>query len=670
MDATEVQAIVRTEIEDSTEFCEEEVGHRRAESIKYYRGDPLGNEEDGRSQVVVRVVREAVLDTLASLIDVFFGSERAVEFVPEGPEDVAMAEQATEYVNWIVLRDNPGVQIFHSAFKDSLFNLCGVIKYWRDEKIEVTYHSFTELTDAGLGGLQSEQGVEVLEVNSRFADPETAGALIGRGIQPPQLHDVEIRRTARDFRVRIADVPPEEVLIDRQAATIDGARYFGHRRMAPFHELVAMGYDPKVLEQHISHSDKFEDAHEVWTRYDRQGGYWRDDTKNDAERRVLYVESYLRIDIDDDGIAELRKFCSVGEGHEIINGDGFGEPVTERPFAAFCPDPEPHLFFGSDLAENTKDLQEIQTALLRGALDSMGGSLFPRTVVLEGEANIEDVLNTEQGSVVREYTQGAVRELVKPYIGNEALKIMRYVDEEKRRRVGTHNMALDSDALQSTTKTAVDAQRSDALLRKQLIARLYAEIGMTRLFKGILRLITKHQDRPRMIRLRNEFVEVDPREWNASMDVTVNVGLGHGLMEDRMNSLREVAAVQKEIIAQMGPNNPLVSLGQASATVTRMLELAGWKDTGQFINKLPADFQLPMPEPGPSDAELLAQVEREKAGVEAMEGAAKLELDRDKLLADILLRAEEIKAKYKTSVDVARIKASIETDRLQRGAQA
>ena len=655
----ELQATVKAEIDDAISFIDQEIGHQRARSTEYYRGAPMGNEEEGRSQFVSREVRDAVQSVLPSLMRVFFGSERAVEYIPQGPEDVRMAEQATDYVNYVILQDNPGFEVFHSAFKDSLYNKAGVIKYWLDESIEVTYHNFTGLSDEGLAMVLSEPGAEIASLESRF-DEQALPVALAQGVQPPQLHDAQIKRTVRAPRIRIEAVPPEEFLIDRRARSIDDSRFVGHRRLVRLSDLVALGYDRDMLLDNASSSDVLESTHEVFTRYNEQGGYWPGDTKNEDERRVLYVEGYLRYDLDGDGLSELRKVCTIGEGYEIVHE----EPVSDRPFAAFCPDPEPHLFFGEDIADQTKDLQEIISAVKRNVLDSLAQSIHPRTAVVEGQVNIDDVLNTEVGAIIRMNQPGMVQPFMLPFVGKEALPVLEMLNAERDKRVGTHNMALEADALQSTTKSAVNAQVDAARQRLELIARIYAEIGMRRLFKGLLKLVVAHQDRPRMVRLRNEWVDIDPSTWNANMDVTVNVGLGNGMTEDRVMVLKETLAFQREILATLGPNNPLAGFGHVRNTLGKLLEQSGYKDTAQFFKPLPVDYEVPPQPPKPDPAELLAQVEMQKIQSDMMLDAAKLELERDKLHADILLRAEDINAKYNTAVDVASIKASLEQDRL------
>lgn len=652
MDDHELQALVRREAEDAASFIEQDLGPRRAQAVKLYRGDALGNEETGRSQIVSRDVADAVSSIVPSLMKVFFGAERAVEFVPHGPEDVKQADQATSYINWLLLERNKGFEVFHTVFKDSLTTGIGLVKWWRDESLEVTYHEFSELDDAGLALVLQEPGTEITRISSQMVGPPDP-----MGAPSPSIHDVQIKRTRRSPRIRVAAVPPEEFLIDRTASCLESARYVGHRQLMSVGDLVALGYDRDLVESHVSNRDTFHASEEAYVRHRNQGGAWSDDSLNQEERSVLYCESWVRVDWDGDGLAEMRRICTIGDSYEIVAN----EPEAHRPFASFCPDPEPHLFFGQGIGDMVADLQRINSNIKRSILDSLAQSIYPRTAVVDGRVNLSDVLNNETGAVIRQDAPGMVTPFAMPFVGREALAVLEVMEQEKDRRIGAHNLAMSGDELQSTTRAAVQAQVQAATQRIELIARLYAESGFTRLFKGLLRLVVSNADKKEIARLNNEFVQVDPSSWNASMDCTVNVGLGNGLADERVAIMREVLASQREILSTMGPNNPLVGLGQLRHTLGKLLENAGVKDTSSFFNPLPLDYQQPPPPPPPPDAaQILAQVEAQKIQADMMMDSAKLELDRDKFLADIHIKAAELGVK----LDMAQLKASIEQNKL------
>jgi hypothetical protein len=298
--------------------------------------------------------------------------------------------------------------------------------------------------------------------------------------------------------------------------------------------------------------------------------------RNDpAMRKVLYVENYIRVDYDGDGIAELRKICTAGDGNKILNN----EPIDMAPFATFCPDPEPHDFFGISVADTVMDIQRIKSVIMRNTLDSLAMSIHPRVAVTEGMVNLDDVMNTEVGSIIRQRQAGQVQPLSMPFVGREAFPVLQYMDQVKEARTGISkaSQGLDANVLQSTTASAVAATVSAAQQHIELIARVFAETGMKDLFKIVLHLITTHQDAPRMVRLRNEFVPIDPRVWNSNMDVSINVALGRGTDAERMMMLRQIGEMQKDAMKTMGPQNPLTDITKLSNTLKAMTELAGFQ---------------------------------------------------------------------------------------------
>jgi hypothetical protein len=290
---------------------------------------------------------------------------------------------------------------------------------------------------------------------------------------------------------------------------------------------------------------------------------------------------------------------------------------------------------------------------------------------------MEDVLNTEVGAVIRMRAPGMVQPFTTPFVGQAAFPMLDYLDDIKQTRTGISKAAsgLDADALQSTTKAAVSATVNAAHQHIEMIARIFAETGLRKLFTGILKLVIENQDKARMVRLRNTFVPIDPRSWDANMDVIVNVGVGDGTLEDRINVLSQVAARQEMLIKETGPNNPVVTLPQYTNTLTKMLQLAGIKDSQNYFSQLPVDFQLPEPPPPkPSPEEVLAQVQAQSIQADIEKKAAELDLqrqkmimdddrERDKIEQDGILRRYELELKYGVQIQSAEINAAMNTDR-------
>lgn len=673
----ELQGIVGKEIEDAIDYIDNWISPMRATATQYYRGDPFGNEEEGRSQVVSMDVRDTVQAIMPSLMRIFHGTDRTVEFVPQGPEDVASAKQATDYVNFIISRDNNGFLEMHSAFMDALVRKVGIIKVYWDDQTKFDTYDMSGLDDASLNALMADPDVEIEITASTPAGEPMMDPMTGMIVEPPMEHSIRATYTHPDGRVSVEAVPPEEFLISREAKSVDQADYVGHRRIVTVSELVAMGYDyDEVSKLGSAHEDMSTNVE----RYTRNKALSNEmNERNDpAMKKVLYVENYIKVDYDGDGIAELRKICTAGDGNKIL----MNEPCTMAPFATMCPDPEAHDFFGHSVAETVMDIQRIKSSIMRNTLDSLAMSIHPRIAVTEGMVNMDDVMSTEVGAIIRQRSAGQVQPLTMPFVGREAFPVLQYMDQVKEARTGISKASagLDANALQSSTATAVAATVSAAQQHIELIARIFAETGIKRMYQLVLHLVTTHQDRERMVRLSNEFVPIDPRVFDAGMDVTVNVALGRGSDTERMMMLRQIGEMQKEAMATMGPQNPLTDINKLSNTLKAMTELAGFKDTSQFWAD-PAQFQPPPPQDKPDINEQLIQVQIQQIQADMQKKAAELQLEREKMTmeddrkrdeleAELYVKAEEMQAKYGTQLNVAKIRSDMAIDREVMKAQA
>jgi hypothetical protein len=673
----ELQGIVGKEIDDAIDFIDNWISPQRATATQYYRGEPFGNEEDGRSQVVSMDVRDTVQAIMPSLMRIFHGSDQTVEYVPQGPEDVAAAKQATDYANYIINRDNNGFLEMHSAFMDSLVRKVGILKVYWDDQTKYETISYSGLTDDALAALMSDPKVEVEIVASEPMGEPMQDPLTGQEMPAPMMHAVRAIYTHPDGRVRLEAVPPEEFLISRESKSVEQADYVAHRRIVTVSELVAMGYDyDEVSELGASYDDMDTNVE----RYTRNKALTNEmnERHDPAMKKVLYVENYIKVDYDGDGIAELRKVCTAGDGNKIL----MNEPCDMAPFATLCPDPEPHDFFGMSVADTVMDVQRIKSSIMRNTLDSLSMSIHPRVAVVEGMVNIDDAMSTEVGSIIRQRAAGQIQPLSMPFVGQAAFPVLQYMDEVKEARTGISKASagLDAGALQSSTATAVAATVSAAQQHIEMIARVFAETGVKRMYELVLHLVTTHQDRERMIRLNNNFVPIDPRVWNSDMDVTVNVALGRGSDTERMLMLRQIAEMQKDAMSTMGPVNPLTDMQKLSNTLKSMTEIAGFKDTSQFWGD-PAQFKPPPKEEKPDINEQLIQVQIQQIQADIQKKAAELQMQREKfrleddrkrdeLEAELFVKAEEMKAKYGTQLNVENIRAELAINREVMKAQA
>ena len=684
MSESQFSASVKSSIDDAVDYIDGFVAPARAQATQYYRGDPLGNEEEGRSQIVMTEVRDVVQAMVPSLLRIFTASEQVVEYAPRNENNIEIAEQATDYVNFVFYNDNPGFSILHSAFKDALVRKTGIIKWRWSEDTEISEADYTGLDQAEVSLLTQDESVDIVKMEEVVHQEAVIGP-DGQQIAPPEVKfNITIRRKIPKNKAVIESVPPEEFLIAREARDLDTAAYVGHRSLRTMSELIAMGYEREEIEKYAGQGDVFSINYEAQTRNPAIMSFMMHaDNPDPAMRRILYVESYVRIDKDGDGIAELRKVCSLGNAHHILHD----EIATDVPFAFFCPDPEPHMIIGQSIADQTSDLQRIKTSIVRNTLDSLAQTIHPRTVVVEGQVNMDDVMNNETGAIIRARAPGMVQPLAEPFVGQSAMPLIAYMDDVRAQRTGISaaSQGLNPDVLQSTTASAVNATVQGAQERIELVARLFAENGMKRLFKGLLKLLIRHQDQARMVRLRGKWVQIDPKYWDADMDVQVNVALGHGTDSEKMQFLMMVAQKQEQIMQTLGPSNPLVDAGQYRNTLAQICTLAGFKDASRYFK--PVDMQVvqqmmqqQQQNQPPDPNMMLVQIEQQKVQAKTQIDAAKLQadtqdsvrknqLEQQKMHLDAMVRMADIEAKYGTQVNIAHVEAMIQRDQEMSKAQ-
>jgi len=588
----DLPGLLKTMIEDAISYAEEEVAGNREEWQTAYRGKSLAGDKDldqTRSRVVSRDVHDTVHAILPSLLRVFFGSSSVVEYVPMSPEDEESAKQATDYVNHIVLqKDNEAFLLFYSVFKDALIKALSPVKWWWDESFKIEGTEYSGLTQQEFVNLVGDPWI--IDIYNYEEIPSQLG-------QPLISCCVTYKRSTGG-RVKLCAVPPEERLINRDARSLDDATLWGHRRDMTISELVSMGF---VYEQLVEMSGNTENATntEKVERYDNQGSL-NDKTRSDldpSQWKVDVVEAYVNVDLDADGIAERYKIWCGGSNWEILekdDGDLAIDLWDEIPVSEFCPDPEPHMATGHSVAENVTDVQRIKSNLLRGALDSLSRSIFPREEVVESAVNMDDVLNPEIGAVIRAKAPGMIREITTPFMGKECLPLLGYMDELKANRTGISatTLGLNPKSLQSATHDAVENSVTAAQSQLEMVARILAQTGMTRLFKGILKCITQNQDKVSMVRLRNNWAPIDPRAWNAGMDAIVTTALGRGTEGSKMAMLNAIAERQWTAITVLGQQNPICTLAEYRETCAEMVGLTGYFNPDRFFLPVQTSQQL------------------------------------------------------------------------------
>lgn len=646
MSQNELKAAIQGAIDDSIGFIESETVEMRKLALEAYLRQPYGNEQEGKSSIVTGEVAEAIDGALPALIRIFTGSDQIVVADPVGPGDEAGAKQATDYLNYIFMKDNPGVIIMHNWFFDALLQKNGIVKAIWEDKEDVSKETYEGLSDDELALMLQDDSIEVVEqdtVTNPILDPMGNPVFDEMGVPATYgIHDVKVKKVENSGKVEISNIPPEEFLIAKAGRTIKQSPFVAHRRMITRSDLIAMGFDDEVVNS-LPAGDSLAYTPERVARYSPGEQPYDNEPADSSMEEIEVFECYIRYDADEDGIAELRQVFYAG--NEILSD----EETDYVPFYSVCPLPIPHKFFGNSLADRTVDLQLIKTTVTRQMLDNMYLTNNARVTAVEGQVNLDDLLTSTAGGVIRTKSQGAVQQLVVQNMASQSFPMLQYLDSVQAKRTGVTEMSqgLDANILQNVTAAAVASMQQAGSGKIELIARIFAESGVKELFEGILHLVSKYQQKERIIRLRGGYVAVDPRTWANKFDISINVGLGNGNRDQQMAMLQMVMAKQEQMIGQYGPANPFVSFGQYRGTLGRMVEAAGFKDSAEFFKPISPeqDQQLsnPPPQEPPMPPEVQAFMAKTQAEIQAQQAKfqADMQMQQAKMQADMQFEREK-----------------------------
>jgi predicted GNAT family acetyltransferase len=671
MDNNTLKGILDSEIDNSLGYIQTETIYERSRALQYYNREPYGNEVEGRSSIVTGEVAEVVDGALPQLLRVFTTSDEMVRFEPKGAGDEQKAKQATEYVNWVLNHDNQGVILFHNWFKDALLQKNGIVKVYWDDQIDVTKEKYQDLNEEELTMLLADDEVEVVSQQMEEVEmAQTVDQMTGMPLPPVFSYSVTLKRTKNNGKVVIENVPPEEFLISKKARTIADAPFVAHRRLATRSELIAMGFSRDIVKNLATYNDLTFTEERV-ARYDRGEMPDEDLAIDEAMQDIEVYECYIKTDYDGDGIAELRKITYAST--EILDN----EEIDFVPFCSVCPIPMPHKFFGHSFADRAIDLQLIKSTVTRQILDNLYLTNNSRMGVVEGQVNLDDMLTVTAGGIVRIKNPNAIVPLSVPATASQSFPLLQYLDSVQSKRTGVNDaqQGLDPNILQNTTATAVAAMQSAAAGKIEMVARIFAETGVKDLFEKILHLLCKYQDKARIIRLRGEYVSIDPREWVNGFDISINVGLGTGNKQEQMAMVAVVLQKQEQILQTQGFNNPLVNLTQYRETLGRFIEAAGYKDSSEFFKEIPPELEQqianPQPQQAPVDPAVQAYMAQAQAQMQIDQAKAQqeMQLGQQKAEADIMLQQAKAQAEIQLKREKAQADLELKTAEFQAEAQ-
>ncbi len=655
----------------------------RTRAMEYYDGTMTDTPaEETRSRVVSRDVRAAVKKVIPSILRIILGGDKVVEYLPMQAGDVAMAEQATDYINYLAFPESDGADAVHDAVFDAMVTRNGVLKWWFDQRSDIEVSRHSGLDDPTFNNLVVGDDVEVLEhtAHEQFMDviaPDGTTVSVPSGAA---IHDVVIRRTITKRRVRVSAIPLDHFLIHPDAITLEESPIIGESCRMRRSDLVAMGYDRArvwAMPTAGSNSSNEIDSEEDSRRRDVTVHGEADDKAN---QEIDYYDLLVRIDADDDGFAELRRMVfagGIGAEHLLSN-----EYWDEINYCDIVCERRPHQWEGNSIADDVAEIQRIKTVLLRQTLDNLYWQNNMQPIVQEGMiVNPEAVTNPTFGLPIRVNAgtdvNAAIRYNTVPFIAEKSFSMLGYLDNEAQDRTGISEASagMAPDALQNMTAKASAMVEQQGIGQTEQMVRTIAN-GLKPMFRGLLKLVIQHQDQKRTVRMRGKWVEYDPKTWDAGMDVTVNTGLGAGTRERDMMMMGIVTGLQEKIVGAMGLDNPFVKPDQLYNAIAKTVEASGLKSVDQYFTK-PDDqamaqfMQAKAQQPSETQqkiagekeiAQLQGAIDLQIKDKEIQKDAAKEAAQRD---ADLVIKQAELEKETTASMHEVTLKAQSEAAKLE-----
>lgn len=692
MDDDDLIAILKSERARAIGFDNDaELTSQRERGIEYYNG--VMNDvpwQQNRSKAVSTDVADAIETLLPNLLDIFTGGDDVATFVARGPEDEDAAQQETDYVNFVIFQQNDGFTTLYTMIKDALQSKTGIVKYWWEDYDDET-ETFEGKTQ--MEGMALQQAAQ--QPNAIFTvEDVTAG-------DEPDTFDITIKKKVAG-KLCIKPVPPEDFAVASDTVNLRDANYCAMRSRPRVQDLIARGIDRDKAEGLPPFGISAMNAVSLARDTVAENSLPVRDAAGDL-RTVEVVEHFVRV--LEGGKLKLYA-VETGANESVVLSKREAQRVE---FAGITPFPVTHRFHGQSVADLLMQLQQINTAVMRGFLDSIYFALNQRYEIAVNRSNeytLSDVLNNQPGMPVRSKDGDAVKAIAAGGPNIDYLAGLEYLQTRVEQRTGIVRNAqgLNPDTLHDTAKGAI-ALMGAAQRRERLIARIFAETGIKDLFLGVHATLREHAEQPEIARLRGNWVPVDPSTWGERSDMSIEIGLGSGGKDQDLAAMMMQKDLLQQIVeAQGGPVGPVVTMDNLYAFAKRFMAKSGAKTPEAFVTDPKGQGPVPPPQgaktgPDPqieqgklqlqqaelqqdgqkTQAELqlkgqqlqleqqkleMAESDRQhKMKMDAINAMGAQQLAEKKLDLDSSLKLAAINAQFKTSVTVATIKADAEAFR-------
>lgn len=683
-------------------------------ALDYYFGRQPGlskvkAKDKNASRYVSQDVMDAVESTVAELMPSFVTDQIGV-YEPEDERDEDMARQETDIVNYLLMEEYDGYTLIQTALKDALLHRnCTVKAYW-DERVEVEYEEFEDVPELALVDIltpeDENQPIEVVEqyvseeadlqaeayINSQkhqldmqniqmaAQDPNTQqNPEIQQSMQQMQevmdaaqdKYSIKIKRMTKTGRPVLDALPPENVIVagEHDSPMLNNVRFCAHEMVVTKSDLIEQGFDPIIVNRLPEYNSSIENISRG-----RESEEYDYTSAHESTRLVRVFDVYINVDFDGDGIAERRRVI-LGNNTVMDNDE-----ISEVAMIGGCTTIMPHKYKGISMFDRMRTIQDAKTPVMRSIIDGTQLSSNPRIGVVTGEGtNIDDILSSRTGGVVRTGSANGIFEIPNPQVPQSSYTFLEHMDSIRRYRGGgAVDTAQQAQSVSGDTAHGIERVMSAMELGSAMYARTFGETLLRGIFIELHNILRKNHPGFIQAKVGGRWVQSMPNEWKKRTNVTIHVGSSFSERARQANVMNNIIMTQVGL-AETG--NVMYSLDKHYRALVDMVRLSGIKnpetyyldptsEEGQQAQEVQSQQQLQAKQQQDEMQAKIAEAQQKLAEAEQIKGVAQLKSAEDRAaneglknqitaLKDQLnsaAKSEELQLKKDTQADAVALK--------------